>query len=385
MQIAHVTLYPPSSFRCIDSEAAFFHNEIEIYAKSGTMKGGIVMPTTIIKPTHSAPSALQMKAIPAAMSAAALEKFGPPNVLALHTLPVPLPGPGEVLIELHAAGVGSWDDAERDGSWKPFGRPRFPLVLGTDGAGVVVARGPHVRRFVIGDRVWASDYKNPKGGFYAEYAAVKVENVGIMPRRLDFLEAAAGLTTGLTALQGIDDALRVHKGETVLIFGATGGVGTLAIQFAKRKRARVLATATGADAAALAKKLGADGVFDARAADAVDRLKALAREGIDAVLALAGGDALEACLDHVKHGGRVAWPNGIWPEPKKRRTVRMLSYNAETHARAFERLERAVIEARLKAPIAAEFPLAEAAKAHERLEEGHVLGRIVLRIRGRNR
>jgi NADPH2:quinone reductase len=348
-------------------------------------KGGIVMTTTTIKSKLSAPSALHRKAIPGAMNAAALEKFGPPDVLGLSTLPVPLPGPGEVLIELHAAGVGSWDAAERDGTWKPFGRARFPLVLGTDGAGIVAARGPHVRRFAVGDRVWVSDYKNPKGGSYAEYEAVNVENVGLMPRRLDFPEAAAGLTTGLTALQGIDDALRIHKGETVLIFGATGGVGTLAVQFAKRKHARVIATATGADAAALARKLGADGVFDARRTDAVERLKALAPEGIDAVLALAGGDVLEDCLDLVKRGGRIAWPNGIWPEPKKRRTVRMSSYNAETGTHAFERLERAIIEARLKVPIAAEFSLAEAAKAHERLGEGHVLGRIVFRIRRGNR
>ncbi len=343
------------------------------------------MPTTIIKATRSMPSALQMQAVPGAMAAVALEKFGSPSVLTVHTLPVPLPGPGEVLIELHAAGVGSWDAAERDGSWKPIARQKFPFILGTDGAGVVVAKGPHVRRFDIGDRVWASDYKNPKGGFYAEYAAVKVENVGALPRRLDFRGAAAGLTTGLTALQGTDDALRVHKGETVLLFGSTGGVGTLAIQFAKRKRARVLATASGSDAAALAKKLGADGVFDARGADAVKRLKALAPEGIDAALVLAGGDMLEACLDLVKPKGRIAYPNGVWPEPRKRRNVQMLAYNAETGAHAFERLEQAAIEARLKVPIAAEFPLADTAKAHERLEEGHVLGRIVLRIRGRNR
>ncbi len=343
------------------------------------------MPTTIIKARRSMPSALKMKAIPGAMKASALKVFGPPSVLTEHILPVPLPDPGEVLIELHAAGVGSWDAAERDGSWKPFTRPKFPLILGTDGAGIVVAKGPHVRRFDIGDRVWASDYKNPKGGFYAEYAAVKVENVGVLPRRLDFREAAAGLTTGLTALQGIDDALRVHKGETLLIFGATGGVGTLAIQFAKRKQVRVLATATGSDAATLAKKLGADGTFDARDANAVERLKALAPKGIDAALVLAGSDVLESCLDIIKPGGRLAYPNGVWPEPKKRRNVQVLSYNAETGSRAFDRLERAAIEARLKVPIAAEFPLAEAVQAHERLEDGHVLGRIVLLIRGWNR
>ncbi len=340
------------------------------------------MQTITLKPTRSV---MKRKMVPLAMHAAALDRFGPPKVLALRTLQVPLPGPGEVLIELHAAGVGSWDAAERDGSWKPFGRTRFPLVLGTDGAGVVIAKGPRVRRFEIGDRVWAADYLNPKGGSYAEYGSIKVENVGLMPRRFDFAEAAACLTTGLTALQGTDDALRVHKGETVLVFGATGGVGTLAIQFAKRKGARVLATSTGADAAALAKRLGADGVFDARAKDAVDRLRDLAPDGIDAVLALAGGDELEECLDLVKPGGRIAWPNGIWPEPKKRRGIRMASYNAETGPHMFEKLERAVIEARLKVPIAATFPLAEAAKAHERLEKGHVLGRIVLRIKGGGR
>jgi NADPH2:quinone reductase len=342
------------------------------------------MPIITIKQTRRAASALEIKETPSTMSAVALDKFGPPSVLDLHILPVPQPGPGEVLIELHAAGVGSWDAAERDGSWKPFGRPKFPLVLGTDGAGFITAKGPRVRRFSIGDRVWVSDYLNPKGGSYAEYAAVKVENVAIMPRRLDFLEAAAGLTTGLTALQGID-SLRLRKGETFLIFGATGGVGTLAIQFAKHKGARVLASATGADAAALVRKLGAVGAFDARASDTLVRLRALAPRGIDAVLGLAGGDMLEACLDLVKPGGRVAWPNGIWPEPKKRKTIRMLSYNAQTGSRAFEGLERAIIEARVKVPIAAVFPLAQAAKAHERLEEGHVLGRIVLQIRGRSR
>ncbi len=343
------------------------------------------MKMPVVKSTRATALKSLVKAIPSEMKASALEQFGIPQVLTLHTVPVPQPGPGEVLIEVYAAGVGSWDAFVRDGSWRPYGRHRFPLIPGTDGAGVVVAKGPRVRRFDIGDRVWASDYKNPKGGFYAEYAAVNIDYVGNMPRRLDFREAAAGLTTGLTALQGIDDTLRVHKDETVLIFGATGGVGTLAIQFAKRRRARVLATASGSEASMLAKKLGADLIFDARHTDAVERLKALAPEGIDAALVLAAGDRLEACLDLMKPEGRIAYPNGVWPEPKKRRKVQVLSYNAEVGQHAFERLERAAIEARLKVPIAAEFPLEQAAKAHERIEQGHIRGRIVLLIQGRNR
>src|SRR5512145_2941344 len=114
-------------------------------------------------PTTSA--ATRRPSVPATMKAAAIDRFGPPSVLALHTLPVPETGPGDVLIEMRAAGVGVWDARIRDGSWSPTRRPRFPLVLGTDGAGVVVSRGSRVRRFDIGERVWAYEYVNPKGGF----------------------------------------------------------------------------------------------------------------------------------------------------------------------------------------------------------------------------
>src|SRR5437868_4989804 len=156
--------------------------------------------------------------VAATMKAAAIDKFGPPSVLKLHTLPVPKPGPREVLIALHSAGVGVWDASVRDGSWRPYGRPKFPLVPGTDGAGIVVAQGERVRRFAMGDRVYAVSYA---GGFYAEFAAVDTDNVARVPSRLDLLSAGAAPVPGLTALQGVDDHLRVRPGETVLIFGAT--------------------------------------------------------------------------------------------------------------------------------------------------------------------
>jgi NADPH:quinone reductase-like Zn-dependent oxidoreductase len=312
------------------------------------------------------------------MKAAAMERFGPPAVLRLHTLPVPAPGPREVRIALHAAGVGVWDADVRDGSWRPFGRPSFPLIPGTDGAGIVAARGARVRRLRVGDRVWAADYE---GGFYAEYVAVDVDRAAPVPRRLDLLHAGAAVVTGLTALQGIDDALRLRRGETVLIFGASGAVGTLAVQFARRRGARVLATASGRDATRLVRRLGAHGVIDARKAGVRQRLRTLVPDGLDAALALAGGAALETCLDLVRAGGRVAYPNGVEPEPRRRPRVRSLAYDAELGPREFARLGRAVTEARLEVPIAAVYPLAVAARAHARLERGHILGRIVLRIR----
>ncbi len=318
------------------------------------------------------------------MKAAAVDRFGPPRTLKLHTLPVPQPGPGEVLIELHAAGVGVWDASIRDGTWQPAGRSRFPLIPGIDGAGIIVRKGARVRRFRIGDRVYALDSSKPNGGFYAEYAAVDAEHVAPAPRRLDLREAAAAATTGLTALQGIDDTLRLRRGETVLVFGASGGVGTLAVQFAKRRRARVLATATGRAAARLVQRLGADAVVDARSRGGIEHLRSLAPDGLDAVLALAGGDELERCLDLVRSGSRVAYPNGIDPEPRRRRSVRLLPFDGVAGRREFARLDRAVVEARLRVPIAAVYPLTQAAKAHARLERGGILGRIVLEIRRRS-
>src|ERR1700694_1586887 len=126
------------------------------------------------------------------MRAAAIDRFGPPSVLKLHTLPVPEPGRRGVRIRLDAAAVGIWD-ADIRGGWWPQGRPKFPLVLGTDGAGIVDAKGAQGRRFRIGDRVWAYEFINPKGGFYAEYVAVNAEHVGRVPRRLDQLHAGAAV------------------------------------------------------------------------------------------------------------------------------------------------------------------------------------------------
>jgi NADPH2:quinone reductase len=315
------------------------------------------------------------------MKAAAVDRFGGAEEISIHTLPVPQPGPGEVLIALHAAGVGVWDAEVREGLWRPKGRPKFPLVLGTDGAGTIAAKGAGVRRFGVGDRAWAYDAENRKGGFYAEYVAVAAEKTGPAPPRLKWREAGAAAVTSLTALQGIQGQLRLRRAETILIFGATGAVGTLALQFAKWRGARVLATATGREARALARRLGADAVIDARSEQAVDELRASAPDGLDAVFTFAGGEPLERCLALVKPGGRVAYPNGVEPEPRRRRGLRLLKYDAVATPAEFARLARAVEECGLRVPIAAVYPLEQAAEAHVRLQQGHLLGRIALQIR----
>ena len=251
---------------------------------------------------------------------------------------MPPVGPGEVLIALDTAGVGSWD-ADMRGGWWPGGRPRFPLVLGTDGAGRVAAVGARVRRFQIGDRVYSYSFLNAKGGFYAEYVAVRAENVALVPPPLDLRHAGAIGTTGLTALQGVDDALHVEKGEAVIVHGASGGVGSLAVQFAKLRGARVLGTTSGRDGRALVRRLGADAAVDGRREDIADAACRFAPDGVDAVLALSGGKPLTRCLDALRRGGRVAYPNGVEPRPRKRRGIRVKSYDAIPGIAQFQRLQ----------------------------------------------
>jgi len=314
------------------------------------------------------------------MRAAAIDRFGGPRAVSLHRLPVPDPGPGEVLIAMDTAGIGEWDATRSDGSTPPE-RVSFPMILGVDGAGTVARVGSHVRRFRPGDVVYAYAYENAKGGFFAEYVAVAADQVALKPSRLGVREAGAMPVTGLTALQGVDDALGLEAGENILIHGASGGVGSLAVQFAKRRGARILATASGRDGVALLRRLGADVAVDGKRANLAKAVKALAPEGLDAVLAFAGGPALTRGLGLLRRGGRLAHPNGVNPAPRKRRGLKLTVYDAETGRRAWERLERAVQESRLEVPIMRTYPLAQAARALERVARGHVLGKVVLRIR----
>lgn len=319
-------------------------------------------------------------AVPQTMQAAAIDHAGGPEAITLHTLPVPKPDPDEVLIAVHTAGVASWDAAIREHP-DSIKHSQLPLVLGTDGAGTIAAVGSRVHDFTVGEQVYAYSWDNPKGGFYAEYVAVPAKLVGPVPAGLSLEDAGAIGTTALTAIQGIDDALHIKPGETLIIHGASGGVGSLAGQFAKLRGARVLATASGEDGLAFVKRLGADAAVDGRSGDITAAARAFAPGGVDAVLALAGGDTLERCLDALHSGGRMAFPFGVRPEPKPRAGISSVRYNAIAGSAEFARLNQAITASKLQVPIAAEYPLADAARAHERLASGHVLGKIVLQIR----
>ena len=187
--------------------------------------------------------------------------------------------------------------------------PKFPYVLGTDGAGTVAAVGEQVSRFKEGDRVYAAALANPKGGFYAEYAAVKADNVSHVPAQLTTEQAGVMACDAMTALRGLDDMLGLKPGEALMIFGASGGIGHLAVQLAKRLGARVLAS--GADGVAVARRLGADVVVNGRTDDVADDVAVAAREfaeGLDAALMTAGGKAADRRWRRCTPGGASPTP-----------------------------------------------------------------------------
>jgi NADPH:quinone reductase len=316
------------------------------------------------------------------MRAVALDRFGGPETLKVQTLPIPEPEANEILIHVEAAGVGAWDPYERQGGFvEVLGlKPKFPYVLGTDGAGTVAAVGANVKNFNEGDRVYAAELGNPKGGFYGEYAVVKADNASLIPGALTMDQAAVLPSDGLTALRGLDEILKLQPDESVMIFGASGGIGHLAVQLAKRMGARVFAVASGQDGVKFVKDLGADAVADGRSDNVLDVAREFAPAGIDAALVTAGGDATDRALVAIRPDGRVAYPNGVMPEPKPPAGVRVDAYDGEGGREAIEKLNRFIEEGPFEVHVDRIFPLEEAAAAQAALEAHH-LGKIALKVR----
>ncbi len=316
------------------------------------------------------------------MRAVALDRFGGPETLKVQTLPIPEPEANEILIHVEAAGVGAWDPYEREGGFvEVLGlKPKFPYVLGTDGAGTVAAVGANVKNFNEGDRVYAAELGNPKGGFYGEYAVVKADNASLIPGALTMDQAAVLPSDGLTALRGLDEILKLQPDESVMIFGASGGIGHLAVQLAKRMGARVFAVASGQDGVKFVKDLGADAVADGRSDNVLDVAREFAPAGIDAALVTAGGDATDRALVAIRPDGRVAYPNGVMPEPKPPAGVRVDAYDGEGGREAIEKLNRFIEEGPFEVHVDRIFPLEEAAAAQAALEAHH-LGKIALKVR----
>jgi NADPH:quinone reductase len=315
--------------------------------------------------------------VPETMKAAAIDHFGGPEVLRVKSLPVPTPKDDEVLLELDTAGIGVWDPSVREGELE-LGKHSFPFVIGNDGAGTVAAIGKNVKRFQVGDRVYAYTMN---GGFYAEYVAVKEENASPIPPGIKPAEAGALGADGVTALRGLEDQLHLRSGQKLIIFGASGGQGHISIQLAKRIGAQVLAVASGKDGVALAKRLGADRAIDGHDDDVAAAARDFASgDGIDAAHVLVNGRGLKEALAFVKRGGRVAYPNGVEPVPEVPEGVTRLAYDGTPSREVFERLNKLIGSAPFHVELGRMYRLDEAERAHREIEQHH-LGKLALRLR----
>jgi NADPH2:quinone reductase len=330
---------------------------------------------------HSFTGAIHM---PATMTAIAIEGGkGPAEALKAVQIPRPEPAPGQILIRVRAAGVNRPDLIQRMGFYPP--PPGSPDTLGLEVAGEVIEGAG---RWKAGDRVCAL----LGGGGYAEYAVCDARHALPIPRGLDFIEAAALPETVFTVFANVFEHGSLQPGETLMVHGATSGIGTTAIQMAKAHGAKVIATARGAEKAATARRLGADVAVDARTEDFAEVAK---REGgCDVVLDMVGGDYFAKDLDALNVGGRIVFiaslgggevtlPIGRLMQKRGVVTGSTLRpRSADEKARLAAAVERVVwpwIEAgKLKPQVDATFPLGDAAKAHAHLEAGDHVGKVIL-------
>ena len=310
------------------------------------------------------------------MKAVAIESYGGKEMLKLRELPIPEMSPAEVLIKVEAAGVGVWDAIVRQGFMEEMVPATFPLVLGGDGSGTIAAVGADVQGFRVGDKVYGYAFLSPKGGFYANDVVLPTDQVALVPKGLTMEQAGALAVPGLTALHGLTDALKLKAGDRLLIFGV-GSVGHLAVQLAKRLDVQVLAVASGKDSVALARAAGADEVVDGKGGDLAAAIHRFAPEGLDAVLATVNGKGLDTAITAIRQGGRLAYPNGVQPEPKAGHGVAAVNYSGTPDRQTFDRLNALIEAGPFSVQIDQRFPLSEAVQAHAAMEEHH-LGRMVL-------
>ena len=309
------------------------------------------------------------------MKAVLMDEYGGPEVLHLGAAADPTPGPGEILVEIHAASVNGADWKVRAGLSRGAGALSFPHILGRDFSGVVRALGAGVRDFAPGDHVFAVIDRGQEGA-YAEAFAIQAALAAKKPDAWSHAEAAALALTGLTALVSLEDCAQLEAGETVLIHGGAGGVGSFAVQYASHVGARVIVTARAVNHDYL-RSLGAEEAIDYTRQDFTE-----AASECDVVFDTIGGEVHARSFAVLKPGGRLvhiaAAPAGF---TAPRQDVTVTRPHVARDRAHLERIVELVNEGAVRPPEIQTMPLAEAARAHELSQAGHVRGKIVLDVR----
>jgi NADPH:quinone reductase len=327
--------------------------------------------------------------IPDTMRAVVAQGGGGPEVLRVATLPVPQPGPAEILVKVAAAGVNRPDVIQRQGDYPP--PPGAPATLGLEVAGEVVAAGPGATRHPIGSLVMGL----VPGGGYADYAVVHESNALPVPAGLSMPEAGAIPETYFTVWSNVFDRGRLAPGEALLVHGGTSGIGTTAIQLAKAFGARVIATAGSAAKCEACLTLGADHAINYREADFVAGVKEITGgRGADVILDMVGGTYIPRNYEAAAQDGRIvqiAFLEGSRVEIDFRRLMlKRLTHTGSTlrprpvaeKARIADAIAEKVVplvaEGRCRPVMDSTFPLDEVVEAHRRMDGGRHIGKIVL-------
>lgn len=320
---------------------------------------------------------IALKAAPdsenAKMRAIVIRAYGGPEVMKLENVARPKPADDEVLIRGFAASINPVDVAIRKGYLaKLVGN--FPLILGMDAAGIVEKIGNKVTKYKAGDPVFAFFTLKDEGG-YAEFVTAKEDEVALKPGTVSFTQAAGAGAAGATAWEALIDTANLRGGQTVLIHGGSGGVGHLAIQIAKAKGAKVLATASSANQEFL-RQVGADVAVDYTRTKFEDVAK-----DVDVVLDTVGRDTLERSYGVVKKGGIIV---SIVDEPKAAaldaRGIRGVTLRCTPKAGVLEQLSKLMEAKKLTPVISQTFPITQVVQAQDQIATGHTRGKIVLKI-----
>jgi putative PIG3 family NAD(P)H quinone oxidoreductase len=337
--------------------------------------------------------AMLIDAIPETMSAVTMAGPGDPAVLKLESVPVPKPGPGQHLLRVEAAGVNRPDVLQRQGAYPP--PAGHSAILGLEAAGTIIASGPprdsRPLRWHVGDRVTAL----LNGGGYAQFCLIEDGSALPIPAGLTVVEAAALPETVFTVWHNVFQRGALRAGETLLVHGGTSGIGTIAIQLAKALGARVLATAGSSEKCTAMLRLGVDRAIDYRREDFVVAVaEATDQRGADVILDMVGGLYIARNIDAAASDGRIvqiAFLSGSRADIDfSKIMLKRLTYTGSTlrvrtngfKAALSAEVERAVwplfAAGTVRPVMDARFPLADAAKAHLRMEAGNHIGKIVL-------
>jgi len=306
------------------------------------------------------------------MKAIVVHEYGGPEVLKYEDVPRPEPKENEALVRVIAAGVNPVDALIRTGKYAKFFGTTLPLIPGYDIAGIVEKTGAKITKLKAGDSIYAYVLW---GGGYAEYAVATEGEATAKPKSLNYIEAAAAPLVALTAWQALIDTAKLSAGQTVLIHGGSGGVGSMAIQIAKARGAKVIATASTSNQELL-KQLGADVAIDYTKTKFEDVAK-----DVDVVLDSVGKDTLARSYGVVRKGGIIAT---LVAEPDQaeldKHGIRGAAISVKPNASELAEITKLIEEKKIKPVVSQVLPLTEAVKAQEQAATHHTRGKIVLKI-----